>query len=281
MMLTYRFGRFELRPATRQLLVDEQPAALGARAFDLLLALIERRDRLVTKDELLELVWPGLVVEENNLQVQVSALRKLLGQDAIATVAGHGYRFTLEPTQVDAPQPSPAPVAKHNLPAPVSSFIGRERDLIDLRAMLAHHRLVTLTGVGGHRQDAPGAAARRRACWTRTPTVSGSWTSRRCPIRASLPMRSRQRSGSGKSPAGRSARHCSRSSPIGRSCLSSTIASICCLRARNWRGTSCMPVAKITILATSREPLHVSGEATLPWRHCPRPIQQAISLPTR
>ena len=69
MTLVYQFGRFELRPATRQILVDHLPAALGARAFDLLLALIERRDRLVTKDELLELVWPGLVVEENNLQV--------------------------------------------------------------------------------------------------------------------------------------------------------------------------------------------------------------------
>ena len=95
----YQFGRVEVRPATRQLLVDGQTAALGARAFDLLLALIERRDRLVTKSELLELVWPGLIVEENNLQVQVSALRKLLGQDAIATVAGRGYRFTLKSTQ--------------------------------------------------------------------------------------------------------------------------------------------------------------------------------------
>ena len=149
MTLIYRFGRFELRPAARQLLVDSRPAALGARAFDLLLALLEHRDRLVTKNELLELVWPGLVVEENNLQVQVSALRKLLGQDAIATVAGRGYRFTLEPAQAAASAPPPPPVAKHNLPAPVSSFIGRERELSDLRAMLMDHRLVTLVGVGG------------------------------------------------------------------------------------------------------------------------------------
>jgi adenylate cyclase len=92
---TYRFGRFELNPATRQLLVDNALAPLGARAFDVLLTLIERRDRLVTKSELLDLVWPGVVVEENNLQVQISALRKLLGTDAIATIAGRGYRFTL------------------------------------------------------------------------------------------------------------------------------------------------------------------------------------------
>ena len=55
----------------------------------------ERRDRVVGKDELLALVWPGLVVEENNLQVQISGLRRVLGAGAIATVAGVGYRFTL------------------------------------------------------------------------------------------------------------------------------------------------------------------------------------------
>ena len=90
----YRFDRSELAVAERQLTIAGAPAAIGARAFDLLLALVERRDRVVAKSELLDLVWPGLVVEENNLQVQVSALRKLLGADAIATVAGRGYRFT-------------------------------------------------------------------------------------------------------------------------------------------------------------------------------------------
>ncbi len=99
MTAIYRFGRFALNPATRQLLLDEGPVLLGARAFDVLLALIERRDRLVTKNELLDLVWPGVVVEENNLMVQVSALRKLLGADAIATIAGRGYRFSLTITQ--------------------------------------------------------------------------------------------------------------------------------------------------------------------------------------
>src|SRR5512135_553959 len=85
----------EIRPAERQVWVNGAPAALGARAFDLLMALYERRERVVGKNELLDLVWPGLVVEENNLQVQVSSLRKLLGPHAIATVPGRGYRFTL------------------------------------------------------------------------------------------------------------------------------------------------------------------------------------------
>jgi len=94
-----RFGRFEIRTIERQLCVDGQPATLGSRAFDLLCALVERRERLVTKNELLEVVWPGLVVEENNLQVQISALRKILGASVIATIPGRGYRFTavLEP----------------------------------------------------------------------------------------------------------------------------------------------------------------------------------------
>jgi predicted ATPase/DNA-binding winged helix-turn-helix (wHTH) protein len=144
----YRFGRFELNPSTRQLLVDKQPAPLGARAFDVLLVLIDRRDRLVTKNELLDLVWPGLVVEENNLQVQVSVLRKVLGQDAIATVAGRGYRFALEPTHT-APAPALSRLPKHNLPAQAASFIGRARELAELRQLLARNRLVTLVGVGG------------------------------------------------------------------------------------------------------------------------------------
>ena len=56
-----------------------EPAVLGARAFDVLLALVGRAGELVTKERLLELVWPKLVVEEANLQVQISTLRKVIG----------------------------------------------------------------------------------------------------------------------------------------------------------------------------------------------------------
>ena len=73
--------------------MDGHPALLGARAFELLLCLVQHRERVMGKDELLALVWPGLVVEENNLTVQVSALRKLCGANAIITVAGRGYQF--------------------------------------------------------------------------------------------------------------------------------------------------------------------------------------------
>ncbi len=111
----FRFGRFEVQPAAQRLLVDGEPATLGPRAFALLVALAERAGQLVSKAELLDLVWPGLVVEENNLQVQVSALRKILGADAIATVPGRGYRFTL---QLDPAGAAPAVADQPKLSAP-------------------------------------------------------------------------------------------------------------------------------------------------------------------
>jgi predicted ATPase/DNA-binding winged helix-turn-helix (wHTH) protein len=146
--LVYRFGAVEVRPDERQVLVEGTPAAVGARAFDLLLALIDQRDRVVPKDELLDKVWPGLVVEENNLQVQVSTLRKILGNHAIATLPGRGYRFVLPlEGEVSAPAAPAGPVT--NLPAALNSFIGREREIAALKEALVNARLVTLTGTGG------------------------------------------------------------------------------------------------------------------------------------
>lgn len=94
----YRFGTVEVRPAERALLIDGDRADLGGRAFDVLLALIKNRGRVMNKDELFASAWPGLVVEENNLQQQISMLRKLIGREAIQTVPGRGYRLTLAET---------------------------------------------------------------------------------------------------------------------------------------------------------------------------------------
>jgi len=90
------FGSLQVWPAERRLSLDGVAHRPGARAFDLLLLLIEHRDRVVSKAEIFERVWPGLVVEENNLTVQVSALRKILGPDVLATFSGRGYRFMLD-----------------------------------------------------------------------------------------------------------------------------------------------------------------------------------------
>ena len=95
---TLAFGRFRVLLRQRQLVVDGVPIELGTRAFDLLLVLLEADGSLVTKDELLSRVWPGIVVAEENLKVQISALRKALGEDRdfIRTEFGRGYRFTGE-----------------------------------------------------------------------------------------------------------------------------------------------------------------------------------------
>src|SRR5262245_61379607 len=90
------FGRFSIVPRRRELLVEGLPVELGDRAFDVLMALVDARGTVLAKDELINRVWPGRVVEENNLHVQIAALRKALGADRemICTVAGQGYQFT-------------------------------------------------------------------------------------------------------------------------------------------------------------------------------------------
>lgn len=97
--LLYRFDDFRLDVSNRQLLHDGKPVALPAKAFDMLVVLIEKGGRLIGKDEFFNRVWPDQIVEESNLTVQISAIRKALGDHKdnpryIVTVPGHGYRFT-------------------------------------------------------------------------------------------------------------------------------------------------------------------------------------------
>lgn len=153
----YGFGRFRALPRSRMLVADGAPVELGNRAFDVLMALIEARGALVTKDELLNRVWPGTIAEESNLHVQISALRKALGDDRsiILTVSGRGYRFTVPvsfaagtaeaPAIADGEQPLPAT----NLPAMVTELVGRDGALDELLELTRAHRLVTVVGAGG------------------------------------------------------------------------------------------------------------------------------------
>ena len=94
----YRFGKWKVDPQHRMLCADGAPVPLNGRAFDILVLLILHRDRVVSRDEIVAHVWNGLVVGENNLTVQMSTLRRVLGSDEngaplIVTVAGRGYRF--------------------------------------------------------------------------------------------------------------------------------------------------------------------------------------------
>lgn len=107
MFHNFHFDHFVLLSQQRQLLADGKPVSLGARAFDVLSVLIENAQQVVTKALLFSQVWPGLVVEENNLQVHISFLRKILGAEAIATVAGRGYKFT-RPVTLEVARANPA-----------------------------------------------------------------------------------------------------------------------------------------------------------------------------
>ena len=154
----YRFDRFELRPTERVLYLEGEPTNLGARAVEVLTVLVSEYGRVVGKSELLDRVWPNVVVEENNLQVQISSLRKLLGAKSIATVPGRGYRFCL-PVDSDAERPAvttqpllQAPKAVDDvlsvLPAMPGPIWGREADQAALDALLPAP-LITLVGQAG------------------------------------------------------------------------------------------------------------------------------------
>ena len=118
MTIIYKTGEIEVRAEARQLLMHGKTVPLGARAFDLLLVLIENRDRVIGKDELVALVWPGLVVEDSNLTVQVTTLRKVLGANSVATVPGRGYRFSLELQTTAVPRNRRGSVTRTELTLP-------------------------------------------------------------------------------------------------------------------------------------------------------------------
>lgn len=92
---SYRFGRFELYPAERQLLADGQPVALAPKAFDGLLLFVRNAEQLVHRNAITDALWPDTFVSDTNLTNLIVGLRKVLGHDAIQTVSKHGYRFCL------------------------------------------------------------------------------------------------------------------------------------------------------------------------------------------
>ena len=102
------FGNFRLKRTERLLLGPKGQVELSARSFDILALLLERPDEVIGKTELFDAVWPGLVVEENTLQVHVSALRKQLSAEMIVTVHGRGYKYA-GPKPFVAAAETPAP----------------------------------------------------------------------------------------------------------------------------------------------------------------------------
>ena len=116
-LASYRFDRFVLEPKFRLLTSDGVVVPLSSRGFDILQLLIEQRGRVVTKDEILDSVWSGTLVEENNLAVQISALRRALGSNGrafITTVPGRGYRFVADVDEQRPMEPPEQPSARLN-----------------------------------------------------------------------------------------------------------------------------------------------------------------------
>ena len=163
------FGPFRLYPAARVIERDGARLAVGSRALDILIVLTERAGEVVSHKELIQRVWRSLVVSPSSLRVHVAGLRKALGEGEgegesqyVANVPGQGYCFVAPIRRLDSdelgasapdllvPDPQPPPPRRnHNLPSQVTSFIGREKEIQQLKGLLTSTRLLTLTGAGG------------------------------------------------------------------------------------------------------------------------------------
>src|SRR6266550_892368 len=152
------FGPFRLLAAQRLLLEGDQPVRLGSRAFDILATLLERPGDVIGKDELVSRTWPKTFVEDANLKIQISALRRALGDGQggrryIATIPGRGYNF-VAPVRFEKPSRASLPAtivsaAAHNLPLAATRMIGREEVVASLVSRLSRERLLTIVGAGG------------------------------------------------------------------------------------------------------------------------------------
>jgi predicted ATPase/DNA-binding winged helix-turn-helix (wHTH) protein len=161
-MPTLHYENFEIHLDERRLVLAGQEMEMGARAFDVLVTLAQHLGSVVSKAELMQKAWPHVVVEENNLQVQIHALRKLLGSSVIATVPGRGYRLTAKQVQTTvtlAQQNGQRESGKikrteiestlGNFPAEIASIFGRQNEIEQLKTLIASQRLITITGGGG------------------------------------------------------------------------------------------------------------------------------------
>jgi DNA-binding winged helix-turn-helix (wHTH) protein len=152
--MSFVFGQFRLFPTQRLLTEADKPVRLGSRAFDILVALLERPGELVTKEELMARVWPNTFVAPANLAVHISALRRALGDRRegnryVLNIPGRGYRF-VAPVTVEKDVTSSRTVTvdsaqEYDLPAHLTQPVGRA-DLDDELAQQQQQRLLTIVG---------------------------------------------------------------------------------------------------------------------------------------
>jgi predicted ATPase/DNA-binding winged helix-turn-helix (wHTH) protein len=158
--LVYACDQWEIDLGRRELRARGIPVPLGGRAFEVVTVLVQSASEFVTKDHLMERVWPGAVVGEGTIHVHISAVRKALGPDRglLKTASGRGYRLlgSWTPQQREAAAPvyssptrtsgSPPP---NNFPPLITRLIGRAAACQFVRDLVSAYRVVTLTGPGG------------------------------------------------------------------------------------------------------------------------------------
>lgn len=152
----FAFGPFRFIPSQRLLMKEDRQIKLGGKALDLLHLLVLRAGEEVTKASLIEHTWPDIFVEEANLKVHISSVRRALDDTHpqatyIATVAGRGYQFVASVKKQpfsSAEESAQEPTCFSNLP-PVQSLVGRQRDIDCITRALDFTNLITLVGPGG------------------------------------------------------------------------------------------------------------------------------------
>jgi predicted ATPase/DNA-binding winged helix-turn-helix (wHTH) protein len=151
-----RFGPYRLLRSQRLLLDGARPVPIGSRAMDILLALIEQPGRTLSRDDLIARAWPDTTVDEVNLRVHVSALRRALGdakdgQRYLVTIPGRGYRFVgaLASETMPLLPATRARTRPATLPLPLARIIGRDEVIERIRTLLPKRRFITIVGPGG------------------------------------------------------------------------------------------------------------------------------------
>jgi predicted ATPase/DNA-binding winged helix-turn-helix (wHTH) protein len=152
------FGPFRLSAAQRLIEREGVPLHLGGRALDILIVLVEQAGEVVSKNDLMARVWPGVTVDEGSLRVHVAALRKALGDGEsgaryLTTLTGQGYCFVAPISRSSAPRPLETVASKsgqtHNLPTLPTRMVGRDLTVQEISEQLKTERFVTIVGPGG------------------------------------------------------------------------------------------------------------------------------------
>jgi predicted ATPase len=156
--VAYAFGPFRLVPSHQLLLEGDRSIRIGSRALAILIVLVERAGEIVSKEQIFQQVWPDTTVEEGNLRVHVTALRRALGEGQggaryVASIPSRGYQFVAHTRAADWPE-LPAETrslrpAPRSMPLPLSRMIGRDAVVKSLASQLTRWRFLTLVGAGG------------------------------------------------------------------------------------------------------------------------------------